>query len=125
MASVYIVVIIFIAFALFIPASLILSSIFLGLKKKQNKVSKLNFESAEVTIGSNTSIMSEYFHYFTGFLAFEIVAGILLAWAYVARKISFQYDIYFLGFVFLCIVLELFVMLFALRRFFRIDEYYE
>lgn len=125
MAFGYVAIIIFIAFSVFIPASLILSSMLLGSKKKQNKVSGLNFESAEASIGSRISIMSEYFHYFTGFLAFEVVVALVLAWAYVARGIQFTDNIYFLVMLLLCMILEVFVMLFALKRFWRVGEYFE
>ncbi len=125
MLSEYITIIIFIAFSIFVPMSLVITSMLLGIKKQQNKVSELNFESAEESIGSHVSIMAEYFHYFTGFLAFEVVAALILAWAYVARSVQLIDNLYFIGIVILCMVFEAFVIILALKRFWRVGEYYE
>ncbi len=122
MPSNYIAIGIFIVLSLIIPSSLVLSSIFLGHRREGNKVSEKNFESAEVSVGSNTTIMKEYFHYFTGFLAFEILTGLVLAWAYVIRTTSYLGSIYFILLVILAMVFEVFIMLFSLKRFSGLDE---
>ncbi len=122
MPSNYIAIGIFIVLSLIIPSSLVLSSIFLGRKREGNEVKEKNFESAEVSLGSKTSIMKEYFHYFTGFLAFEILTGLILAWAYVLRATTYLGSIYFIILIIMAMVFEVFIMLFSLKRFSSLDE---
>ncbi|MEM0200935.1 MAG: NADH-quinone oxidoreductase subunit A [Candidatus Micrarchaeaceae archaeon] len=122
MSSNYIAIGVFIILSLMIPSSLVLTSIFLGRKREENKVSKANFESAEASLGSKTSIMKEYFHYFTGFLAFEVLTGLILAWAYVVRGINYFSNINFIILIIFAMFFELFIMLFSLKRFSGLDE---
>ncbi len=116
MAAGYIALLVFIVIALIVPASLLLTSILLRIRKRQNTVSGLNFESAEQSVGARTSIMQEYFHYFTGFLAFEVVAVVFVLWVYVSGFLSVHTDNYVMAFVVASLFLEYFVVLLALRR---------
>ncbi len=116
MAAIYIALLILIIVALAEPILLLVSSAFLRIRKKQNQVSGLNFESAEHSSGIGTSIMSEYFHYFTGFLAFEVVAVIFVLWVYVEGFLSAAANNYVLAFMSISLFLEYFVVFFALRR---------
>ncbi|MGC8479163.1 MAG: NADH-quinone oxidoreductase subunit A [Candidatus Micrarchaeia archaeon] len=119
MPSNYVAIGIFIVFSIIVPVSLVFTSIMLGYKRRNNAVSELNFESAEESVGSKITIMSEYFHYFTGFLAFEILTGIILAWAYVINFTTLATDIYIIGLLILSMIFLLFIMFFSLKRFWR------
>ena len=116
MASDYVALLVFIVIALIVPAAMLLMSMFLQIRRKQNTVSGLNFESGERTIGGRTSIMQEYFHYFTGFMAFEVVTVVFILWVYVEGFLTVLTDYYVLGFLAFSLLLEYFVVLLALRR---------
>ena len=116
MASDYLSVLVFIIFSLLFPASMLMLSKLVRNRDRQNPVSTLNFESSEQTIGKGLSIMKEYFHYFASFLAFEIVAGIVLVWAVVSGSLPTLANYAVLGFAVLCFALELASMLIATRR---------
>lgn len=116
MASGYIALIVFVVIAVVVPVSLILTSILLRIKKRQNSVSGLNFESGERSTGIRIGIMQEYFHYFTGFMAFEIVTVVFVLWVYVEGLLTARIDYYVLGFLGFSLLLEYFVVLLALRR---------
>lgn len=116
MASGYIALLVFMFVALVVPASLLLASLFLRVRRKQNPVSGLNFESGERTVGGHTGIMQEYFHYFTGFLAFEVVSAIFIVWVYASGALSGRTDDYVIAFMVMSLFLEYFVILLALRR---------
>lgn len=90
MAADWLVLVIFILFALFFPAMLILISKLIRYRGDQNEVATLNFESSEMSSGSRLSIMKEYFHYFSAFLAFEIVTVVILVWALVSSTLPFM-----------------------------------
>jgi len=116
MALSYLSIAILAVIALIVPSSLILASKLIRLRKDSNRVSRQNFESAEHTIGSGSSVMAEYFHYFTGFLAFEVIVAVLLLWVYVQNYLTQATDLYFFGFLIFAMVMGYLVMLFAVKR---------
>jgi len=85
----YIALLIFIAFAVFVPASFLLSAKLLGRKSQGNKVKNAPYESGEETIGNSKDVDNEYLPYFMLFLPFEIVVAIMILWSTIARSISF------------------------------------
>ncbi|MCL5008541.1 MAG: NADH-quinone oxidoreductase subunit A [Candidatus Marsarchaeota archaeon] len=115
MPAAYLALFVFVVVALLVPASLLLSSILLRIRKRQNSVSGLNFESGEQSTGAPTGIMHEYFHYFTGFLAFEVVAAIFVLWVYVNGFLSSVSNAYVLGFMVASLIMEYAVILLAMR----------
>ena len=116
MALSYVVLLVLAAVSIAIPASLILVSRLIRMRRASSASSRLNFESGEQTIGTGASLMSEYFHYFTGFLAFEIVAALAILWAYSEGVLPVTVDYYFFGLLAFAVIMGLFVLLLASRR---------
>ncbi len=113
MASSYVVLVVFSIVALAIPGSIILFSRLIRHRKPSSSASRLNFESGEHTIGVSSGIVHEYFHYFTSFLAFEVVAVVLIFWVYAVPSVSMLTDIYVFGFLAFAVLLQYVVILFA------------
>lgn len=88
MYSVYLALLIFILFALAVPFAMIFSSILIRNKKRSDKVKNSSFESAAGSTGSRISIMNEYMHYFSIFVAFDIIIGIMFIWTYSAGLLT-------------------------------------
>lgn len=85
----YIALLIFIAFAVFVPVSFLLSSKLLRRKSEGNPTKNAPYESGEETIGNSKDVDNEYLPYFMIFLPFEIVVVILIMWSTIARTVSF------------------------------------
>ena len=88
MYSVYLALLVCMLFALVVPFAMIFSSILIRNRKKSNRVKNASFESAEASVGSRISIMNEYMHYFSVFVAFDILIAIMLIWTYSASLLS-------------------------------------
>lgn len=116
MALAYIAVLVFILFSIAEPAGLLLTSKLMRINKEQNSISKLNFESAEESVGKRITIMSEYFHYFSAFLAFEIIVAVILIWAGVARSLPKTASVGILMLALLGFAMEGFVIIFASKK---------
>jgi NADH:ubiquinone oxidoreductase subunit 3 (subunit A) len=116
MAADYLAVLVFVIFSLLIPASLLLFSKLIRKHGDSNPVSTLNFESGEESTGSRLTIMKEYFHYFSAFLAFEIVAAVILLWAMTARTLPSEANIGILAFAIFGFTFEIFAMLLAAKK---------
>ncbi len=84
----YLALIFFIAFAVFVPVSLLLASKMLRKDKPGNPAKDAPYESAEFTIGSHRDVINEYLPFFAIFLPFEIIAIFLLLWSVAARSID-------------------------------------
>ena len=95
----YVALIIFIAFAIFVPASLLLTAKLLGRKEPGNPVKNSPYESAEKTSGNSRDIDNEYLPYFMIFLPFEVIIAIFVLWSTVAKDMSYNsgISIIFLG----------------------------
>ncbi|MGA3020894.1 MAG: NADH-quinone oxidoreductase subunit A [Candidatus Micrarchaeales archaeon] len=86
MAFSYVQVTVFALVSVLVPLSLLLFSKLVRPRGKGNSVQRLPYESAEETIGENVEIMHEYLHYFSLFLAFEMVAAIIIIWSTFSRE---------------------------------------
>jgi NADH:ubiquinone oxidoreductase subunit 3 (subunit A) len=104
---------IFILFSVLTPVSLILTSRMLRGSTKRNPVKDTPYESAEESRGSRISIMNEYLHYFSMFIAFEIIVTVVLVWAPVSKSVSFLPSVAVMGLIAGGIVLEAFLLLIA------------
>ncbi len=115
MASDYLAIAVFAIFSFLFPISLLVFSKLIRIRKPQNEVSTLNFESAEESTGNRLTIMKEYFHYFSAFLAFEVIAAVILVWVVTARELSMEVNIAIIAFAVSGSVLELFSIALATR----------
>ena len=116
MASDYIAVLVFIVFSLLFPVSLLLFSRLVRMRGDSNATSTLNFESAEESRGSRLTLMKEYFHYFSAFLAFEVISAVILVWVVTARTLPQEVNMGILGFAVVGFVFEVFAMLIAVKK---------
>lgn len=116
MASAYLEILIFAIFSIIFPSSIIGLSRLIGPRLSQNKVSKLNFESSEESTGSRLSIMKEYFHYFSSFLAFEIIAAVVIVWAPVSSSLPREAGFAIIASAFLAMLLEALIIRISVRK---------
>jgi NADH:ubiquinone oxidoreductase subunit 3 (subunit A) len=116
MASDYLAVLVFIIFSLLFPASLLLFSRLIRMQGDGNSVSTLNFESAEESRGSRLTLMREYFHYFSAFLAFEVISAVILVWVVTAKTLPPEINMAILGFAVFGFAFEAFAMLIAVKK---------
>ncbi|MCL5100568.1 MAG: hypothetical protein M1122_01255 [Candidatus Marsarchaeota archaeon] len=113
MVNVYIALILFFLLSLFVPSSLLLTSLMIRRRKPTNGVSGLNFESAEQSVGGRISIMSEYLHYFSSFLAFEVVGAIVILWVGAAHMMSVSINAIMIAVLVFAMAMQAVVMLIA------------
>lgn len=113
MYPIYVAILVFLAISLFVPFSLILTSIMLRKPEKSDPISSDSFESAEASTGQRVSIMNEYLHYFPIFLSFEVVMTIVIVWSLTARSIPFNSGLVILGLPFLSMLFAVFVLRFT------------
>ena len=85
----YIALTIFVAFAVFVPASFLLFAKLIGRKRSGNAVSNAPYESGEETTGTKKDFDNEYMPYFMIFLPFEMVVVILILWSTVTRSMGY------------------------------------
>ncbi len=85
----YIALLIFIAFAVFIPVSFVFASKLMSKKRSGNPVKNGPYESGEETIGTSKDIDNEYLPHFMIFLPFEMVIVVLILWSTVTKSINF------------------------------------
>ncbi len=111
MYSSYLALLIFFLFSLFMPASMILTSIFLRNRTRTNPVSRGSYESAERSFGSRISIMNEYIHYFTMFIAFEMVIAVILLWVVASPSMSLTSSAVILSLLGVSFVFEMFIVM--------------
>ena len=104
---------VFILFSVFTPVSLILTSRALRRHTQRNSVKDSPYESAEESRGNGISIMNEYLHYFSMFIAFEILVVVVLVWAPVSKSVTFIPSIAILGLLVLGMVFETYMLLIA------------
>jgi NADH:ubiquinone oxidoreductase subunit 3 (subunit A) len=89
----YIALLLFIAFAVFMPVSFLLGAKLIGKKVPGNPVKNAPYESGEETIGNSRDIDNEYLPYFMIFIPFELVIAILILWSTITKSISFSTNI--------------------------------
>ena len=112
----YIALFIFVLFALFVPASFLLTSKLLRPHKAMNPVRGTSYESAEEPINSGRDVVNEYLHFFVLFLPFEIVGMVLVLWAIAARGLSLTANILIVGLAVVSMALALIGYKIAVRR---------
>jgi len=89
----YIALLLFIAFAVFVPVSFVLTTKLLGKKEEGNPVKNAPYESGEETIGDSRDVDNEYLPNFMIFLPFEMIIVILILWSTVTKTINFNTNI--------------------------------
>ncbi len=97
MISNYIALLIFAAFAIFVPLSFLLTAKLLGRKRSGNPVKNAPYESGEEPIGVSKDVENEYLPNFMLFLPFEIIIVLLLVWAAVNRAVPLGASIWILA----------------------------
>ena len=95
----YVAILFFLALALFIPYSLLLTSLIIRRNYGNNKVKNSPYESAEEAIGTSMVVQVEYLPIFAMFLPFEIISLIVLLWAYVAQMVSYGSGLAMMGLI--------------------------
>ncbi len=93
----YVALLIFIAFAVFIPTSFVLTAKMLGRKKSPNPVKNAPYESGEETVGAARDVDNEYMPYFMLFLPFEIIVAMLLLWSFASHAMGYTASMEILG----------------------------
>ncbi|MCL5430185.1 MAG: NADH-quinone oxidoreductase subunit A [Candidatus Marsarchaeota archaeon] len=93
----YIALVIFAAFALFVPFSYLLTSRMLRYSKGTSALKNSPYESAEKTIGTGRDVENEYLPFFAIFLPFEIMGILILLWAISARELPTTINIAAIG----------------------------
>ncbi|MDE1861054.1 MAG: NADH-quinone oxidoreductase subunit A [Candidatus Micrarchaeota archaeon] len=111
MYSSYVALTIFFLFSLFMPLSMILTSIMLRNRTRTNAVGRKPYESAEISVGNRISIMNEYLHYFSIFIAFEILVVFVLLWVVAAPLLSFSDSLIVLALLVLGFIFEMLIMM--------------
>ncbi|MGI0133342.1 MAG: NADH-quinone oxidoreductase subunit A [Candidatus Micrarchaeaceae archaeon] len=85
----YVALVVFFAFAIFVPVSFLLTAKMLGRRVPGNRVKNAPYEAGEQTIGSSRDIDNEYMPFFMMFLPFEIALVVLILWSVAARQLSY------------------------------------
>ena len=88
MVSAYVAIVIFVILAVLEPLLMLLSSKLIRRRSRETRVKKNNYESAEESSGTRTSVMGEYLYYFPMFLAFEVLVAIMLVWSVSAKAVN-------------------------------------
>lgn len=113
MVSAYAAIIIFAVIAILEPLLMLLGSKLIRRKSRSNKVKDGNYESAEESVGSRTSVMSEYLYYFPLFLSFEVVVVIMFIWAISAKDLAMTANYAILGLFIASFIFELITIMMA------------
>ena len=85
----YAALLIFIAFAVFMPTSFVLTAKLLGRREAGYRVKNMPYESGEETTGTSRDVDNEYLPYFMIFLPFEVVTVILILWSTVSKSVGY------------------------------------
>lgn len=85
----YAALLIFTAFAAFIPISFLISVKLLSRREERNPIKGSPYESGEVPVGNSRDIDNEYLPHFMIFLPFEMVIAIFIFWSLVAKNSGF------------------------------------
>ena len=110
MVSAYVAIIIFAVMALLEPLLVLLSSILVRRRPRPTPVKRNNYESAEESRGSRTTVMGEYLYYFPMFLAFEIITAVMLVWVTAAKGSTTPVNYALLGIFIFGFVFEIFII---------------
>ena len=116
MDSTVLAIIIFFLFSLFVPASMLLTSITLRKPTVKNPVRDSPYESGEQSRGFGVSLMHEYLHYFGMFIALEVVAVMILAWVPVSHGFGLVPGLAVLGLFAIGLVFEGFMIMLVRKQ---------
>ena len=97
----YLALAIFAAFAIFVPASFVLTSKLLARRAAGDSTRNAPYESGEASIGNSRDVDNEYMPHFMLFLPFEMVVAILLTWSIATKSLGYYANVAILmvGFV--------------------------
>ncbi len=104
----YLSLLFFIAFAIFIPVSFLMTSKLLRRNNNPNNTKNSPYESGEETTGRNKDLEVEYFPFLMIFLPFEIIAILFLLGSIIISKIPYIKGVEILGFTLLATIFSLF-----------------
>jgi NADH:ubiquinone oxidoreductase subunit 3 (subunit A) len=93
----YIALIVFAVLAFLVPLGLIMSSKLLGKRSAGNAVKNAPWESGEESIGKARDVENEYLPFFSLFLPFEVITGIIIVWSTVAYGVGYLTGIGIIG----------------------------
>jgi NADH:ubiquinone oxidoreductase subunit 3 (subunit A) len=110
MSDIYIQVAVFALLAVFLPISLLIFSKLVRPNKGSNKVQRQNYESAEESIGDKVTVMNEYLHYFSMFMAFEVIGIIVIIWSAFSRQLLESKGIYVIALLVFGLFFELLIL---------------
>lgn len=89
----YIALAVFTVLAFLVPLGLILGSKLIARRSPGNPIKNAPWESGEASVGRARDVENEYLPFFSLFLPFEVVAGILLVWSISAYGLSYSVDL--------------------------------
>ncbi len=81
-----------------------------------NEVQRSPYESAEESTGQRVEIMHEYLHYFTMFLAFEVLGVIVILWSTFSRVGQASSGIYIASLLVFGLIFEIFMLMMAKNK---------
>ncbi|VVB77490.1 Uncharacterised protein [uncultured archaeon] len=84
---------VFAAVALAVPALMLVFSKLVRPESDGNEVVTKSYESAEESDGQRASVMDEYMHFFTIFLAFEVIGAVIIVWGLLAKQLDFTSNV--------------------------------
>lgn len=106
-------IMIFIAFSILTPISMVLTSRALRRRTTRNPVKDGAYESGEESVGTRTTVMREYLHYFSMFISLEILAAVAIVWAPIAKSVPLIPGLAVIALIGVGLVFEAFVVLIA------------
>ncbi|MDE1865957.1 MAG: NADH-quinone oxidoreductase subunit A [Candidatus Micrarchaeota archaeon] len=85
----YVAFAVFTVLAFLVPASLLIGSKLVSKKYPGNPIKGAPWESGEASVGGARDIDNEYLPFFSLFLPFEVITGILIVWSVSAHGLGF------------------------------------
>jgi NADH:ubiquinone oxidoreductase subunit 3 (subunit A) len=89
----YIALAVFTVLAFLVPLIFIVGSKLIARRSPGNHVKNAPWESGELSVGRARDIDNEYLPFFSLFLPFEVIVGILVVWSAVAYGLSYSVDL--------------------------------
>jgi NADH:ubiquinone oxidoreductase subunit 3 (subunit A) len=110
MSDSFIQIAVFALLAVFLPLSMLTFSKLIRMKGGSNRVQKQSYESAEESIGERIEVMQEYLHYFSMFMAFEIIGIIVIIWSTFSRQLLASNGAYVIALLVFGLFFELIIL---------------
>ncbi len=111
----YLQILVFAIIALLIPVALLAISRLIRKSGRGNAVTGKPYESAEEPVGERVGMMREYLHYLVMFLAFEIIAAIVIVWSVFPKPMQAADGTYVIVFVAAGLALEALLVVLSRR----------